>query len=111
MFFSSVLLLLALGLGTWLWFDSLRSLEAARLHCKRACAHYGLQLLDDSVSLSNTNLARDSRGRLVLQRSYKFEFQHPGEDDRISASMLLRGNRLIMMDIPHYMQRTFFDAD
>jgi hypothetical protein len=108
MLFSSILLLLGLGLGTWLWFDTLSSLEAARLHCKRACKHYNLQLLDDSVSLSNTSLARDERGRLVLQRSYKFEFQHLDEDDRISASLLLRGNKLIMMDIPHYMQRTFF---
>ncbi|WP_353570878.1 DUF3301 domain-containing protein [Candidatus Albibeggiatoa sp. nov. BB20] len=107
---TSILFLLFLGAITWFWFDSLRVLEIARTHSKRICAQYHLQLLDDSISLTGINLARNKLGHVVLQRDYRFEFHHQGEDVRIQAGLIMRGTQLMMVDVPEYMDRTFFQA-
>lgn len=107
--FSSILFLLFLGALTWFWLDTVRVLEIARTHCKRTCAQYHLQLLDDSVSVTGISLARNKRGQVVLQRNYRFEFHHAGEDVRTQGSLIMRGNQLMMIDIPEYMDSTFFE--
>ncbi|MEK7991929.1 MAG: DUF3301 domain-containing protein [Thiotrichaceae bacterium] len=105
---TSILFILFLGTITWFWFDSLRILEIARTHSQRICAQYHLQLLDDSVSLTGIDLARNKLGRVVLQRNYRFEFHHQGENVRAQGDLIMRGTQLIMMDVPDYMDRTFF---
>ncbi len=106
---TSILFLLMLGAMTWFWFDTLHVLEVARTHCKRYCEQYYLQLLDDSISLTAISFARNKRGQLVLQRNYRFEFHHQGEDVRLQGSLIMRGKRLMMIDIPEYMENTFFE--
>jgi len=106
---TSILFLVFLAVITWFWFDTLRVLEMARVHSKRACGQYHLQLLDDSVNLSKVRITRNKWGHVVLQRDYRFEFHHQGEDVRTQGSLIMRGTKLIMMDIPEYMDRTFFE--
>jgi hypothetical protein len=109
MTFTSILFLLFLAAITWFWLDTVRVLELARNHSKRLCNQYHLQLLDDSVSLVGISLVRNKHGHLVLQRNYRFEFHHIGDNTRIQGSLIMRGTQLIMMDIPEYMDNTLFE--
>lgn len=65
-----------------LWIDSLRSRERAVEAGRRACARYGLQLLDDTVAIARLAFARDEQGQLGLQRTYLFEFSDDGNNRR-----------------------------
>jgi len=70
--------LLALLLGVWLWQNSLQAREIAHRACRRACEHYGVQLLDDTVALEGLRLRRDDSGRVRVERRYVFEFTNTG---------------------------------
>lgn len=88
------LLALALALaGVILWFDSLRAREHAVAAGRAACARYGVQLLDETVSFTRLRLARDEEGRLRLRRTYEFEFSETGDNRRHGAIVML-GARL-----------------
>jgi hypothetical protein len=84
------LLVLALALGgVALWVDSLRAREHAVAAGRAACARYGLQLLDDTVSFARLRVARDEDGRLRLKRTYAFEFSDTGNNRRRGAIVML----------------------
>jgi hypothetical protein len=84
------LLVLALALGgVALWVDSLRAREHAVAAGRAACARYGLQLLDDTVSFARLRVARDEDGRLRLKRTYAFEFSDTGNNRRHGAIVML----------------------
>ena len=87
-----------LGALAWLWFDSLRAREAAVRAARAACAAEGLMLLDDTVAIANLKPVRDDDGRLILQRAYDFEFSDTG-DNRLRGSVLLRGHRVILLNV------------
>jgi len=82
----------------WLWFDSLKAREAAVRAARAACAAEGLMLLDDTVAISNLKPARDDDGRLKLQRAYDFEYSDTG-DNRLQGSVVLRGHRVIVLNV------------
>jgi hypothetical protein len=85
---------LALGLAAaTLWIDSLRAREHAVAAGRAACARYGVQLLDETVSFARLRLARDEEGRLRLRRTYVFEFSETGDNRRHGAIVML-GARL-----------------
>lgn len=73
----------------YLWYDSLRARESAVAAGRSACARYGVQLLDETVSFTRLRLARDEGGRLRLRRTYVFEFTGSGNDRRQGAVVLL----------------------
>ncbi len=77
---GAALLVLFAAVGVWM--DSLRSRERAVEAGRRACARYGVQLLDDTVVFSRLAVARDEEGRLGLQRTYLFEFSDDGNNRR-----------------------------
>lgn len=88
------LLALALVLaGAYLWHDSLRAREHAVAAGRAACARYGVQLLDETVSFARLRFARDEEGRLRLRRTYVFEFSETGDNRRHGAIVML-GARL-----------------
>ena len=88
MMWELVTLALALA-GASLWIDSLRARESAVAAGRDACERYGLQLLDDTVSITRLRLARDEGGRLRLQRTYAFEFSDTGDNRRHGAIVML----------------------
>ncbi len=83
-------LLLALTVGLWYWYDSMRAREQALRVGRGACERDGLQLLDDTVQCVRLRLARDEAGRLRLRRTYRFEFSDTGVNRR-DGSMVLHG--------------------
>jgi len=71
-----VLLLLVL---IWYWWDSTWAKEIARRAGKKACVDADLQFLDDTVSMRKIRIRRNNLGRLVICRSYYFEFASHGD--------------------------------
>lgn len=85
----------------WLWTDSLRARESAVAAGREACARYGVQLLDETVSFARLRVARDENGRLRLRRTYVFEFSETGNNRRHGAVVLL-GARVEDMQMEPY---------
>jgi hypothetical protein len=83
---AAIALLLAAG---YLWVDSLRAREHAVAAGREACARYGVQLLDETVSFTRLRLARDEAGHLRLRRTYVFEFSETGDNRRHGAIVML----------------------
>ncbi len=101
---NSLSLLILLGLITWLWFDTQRSQEAAKMICKQMCNQFNLQLLDDTIALVQIRLQRNSRGWLQLKRIYEFEFSDSG-NSRQRGMIIMRGSALEILELPGYMDR------
>jgi hypothetical protein len=90
-----LLILLALGAT---WYHVLRLRERVHAHARRLCERHGLQLLDDSVALHR--LRTDWRnGALRVTREYRFDTSRGG-NDRQSASVTLRGDRIVGIRMP-----------
>jgi hypothetical protein len=98
---SSLLLLLAVSGFGWYWFAGLRALETARNAGKRVCHEASLQFLDDTVASTGWALVRDSAGRRVVQRSYRFEFSETG-DSRLEGRIVLLGDRIDSVTMEPY---------
>ena len=90
--------LLLLGGIAWFWLDSLKVREAAVGAARAACAAEGLLLLDDTVAISSLKPARDSEGRLRLQRAYEFEFSDTG-NNRLKGSVVLLGQEVVLLNV------------
>ncbi len=87
------LFLLALAGIAWFWLDSHRVLDLARAAARQFCAAQGLQLLDDTVASTALRLERNDAGRLVIARTYRFEFSDTG-DNRLAGSLVMLGRRV-----------------
>jgi len=87
---ESITLLLLVAL-VWLWFDSMRARERALLSGKRACERDGLMFLDETVECVALGFARDADGRMVLRRTYSFEFSDTGNNRRNGSVVMLGG--------------------
>lgn len=93
---------LALVLVTaYLWSDSVHVREHAVAAGRAACARYGVQFLDETVSFTRLRLARDAEGRLRLRRTYAFEFSETGDNRRQGAIVML-GTRVEAMQLEPY---------
>ena len=99
--FASLLLLTALGLGAWFWLHSIRILEIAREAGRRACAREDLQFLDDTVASTKLRLARDTNGRRILRRTYRFEFSETG-NSRLEGEVIMLGDRVETVTMEPY---------
>ena len=84
--FLLVLLLLSL-LG--FWWDSLGARQAAREAGRRVCSQQGMQFLDDTVAINRLRLQRNSRGRLMFYRQYRFEYSLSGDERLLGRVDLL----------------------
>lgn len=74
---------------SWWWYDSMRARERSLEVARAACARDGLQLLDETVECVKTKPARDEEGRLVLRRTYRFEFSDDGNNRRAGSVVIL----------------------
>jgi hypothetical protein len=85
--------LLVVGTAAFIW-TNLRIRETALRAARQLCQLEGLQLLDDSVALSQIKPFRDGDGRLVLERVYEFAYSMNGLD-RHSGEVTLHGARVV----------------
>ncbi|MBA3981433.1 MAG: DUF3301 domain-containing protein [Alcanivorax sp.] len=99
-FFQWMGVLMAVAAGALIWRGQgvrERALLATRLRCQRE----GVVLLDQTVALRQTRLARDADGRLRMRRVYQFEFTVTGgERYQGETTMLGLSPRHIMLP-PH----------
>jgi len=86
-------ILLLLAASVWFWIDSLRALDAARIAGRLECKKYDVQFLDDAISGIAIALVRDESGRLVIRRTYRFEFSETG-DTRLEGRLTLLGRKV-----------------
>ncbi len=97
-------LLITVVVAAWFWLDNLAARDIAVAAGRQAAEKFGLQLLDETVASSRLWAARDSYGRLRLQRTYRFEVSDTGAD-RLSCSLTLLGKHLERIDIPPHRDR------
>jgi hypothetical protein len=93
--------LVFIGIGVFLWIDSLRARERAVAAGRAACKRYDLQFLDDTVSFARLRLARDEDGQLRIARTYTFEFSDTGNNRRHGAVHML-GARVLDLQLEPY---------
>ncbi len=86
----SILVLLFLAFITWFWIDSIRAKEKAMLASAHACQQIQAQLLDQTASLKNIRFSRDKQGRMLLERTYNFDFSHDREQ-RHQGRVIIKG--------------------
>ena len=97
---SLLALLVIIALG-WFWLHSIRILEVARDAGRRACAREELQFLDDTVASTSLALDRDSTGRRILRRTYRFEFTETGNSRR-EGEITMLGERVESVTMEPY---------
>lgn len=93
-----LLFILAIGLGIWFWWSSARSREQAVALARNACKRCGVQLLDETVTMSKLRLQRNGKGHINFARWYRFEFSTSGENRRDGVVGLL-GSQLLSMHL------------
>lgn len=71
---TSLLLLCLAGAVLWFWQDSLAARELANRTAMEACERLALQFLDGTVAFARVSLGRGRHGRLVLRRTYVFDY-------------------------------------
>src|ERR1700691_3365416 len=82
-----------LAIAYKLWHTSLDAREAANRIAKDTCSRAVVQFLDGTVAFAGFRLARDSRARLRLLRTYTFDYTSDGFE-RSQGSVVLAGQRL-----------------
>jgi hypothetical protein len=82
----------------WLWFDSTRVHEIAVARARSQCHVNEVQFLDDTVALANIKPARDEDGRLMLKRTYTFEYSETG-NNRQSGSIIMLGQEVQFLNV------------
>ncbi len=93
---ESLILLLFIAAIGWFWQDSASAREVAIAAAATACQRESLQFLDDTVAQRGLRLVRHDNGRLVLQRSFSFEFSTTG-DDRQPGLVVILGRDIILL--------------
>lgn len=95
--FEIISLILLLGLAM-LWFDSVQVRAKAIREVKEVCAIEGVQLLDESVSISKLTLDRDDDGHARIRRVYVFDYSDTG-DNRRRGSIVMLGDTVQVVNI------------
>lgn len=95
---ESVLLMAVFALF-WFWLESMKMRDMAITIGRQAAERYGLQFLDETVTIIRIRIARDANGRLRLLRTFSFEVSDTGAD-RLTCYLTLLGQRLEHLDIP-----------
>ena len=102
MFSLDGLIALALiGIGSLYLWRSGQFKGRARQLAKAHCEQLELQLLDDSMVIVGLWPLRNASGRLVLKRSYQFEFASTG-DRRYTGKIVLKGLKLQSIELETY---------
>lgn len=72
----------ALIFVAWAWHTSLAAREFANRIAAETCTRAGVQLLDGTVAMLKLAPARSADGRLVLRRTYVFDYSEDGYERR-----------------------------
>jgi len=97
------ILLIAIILLAWLWFDSISARDAAIAKGHDLTNRTHLQLLDESVACVRLRLGRNAKGHVQIQRTYEFDVSANG-GDRMHCHLVLLGRDLQSWYIPPYLQ-------
>ena len=84
-----LVVLAAIALLAWLWYDSMRARERAVTAGRDACERERLQFLDDTVECVSVWAGRGSSGRARIRRVYRFEFSDTGDNRRAGRIVML----------------------
>lgn len=87
----------------WFWFDSMAKRERAILLGRELANRFNLQLLDESVNCNKIWLARNSRGKVRILRTFHFDVSPDGAN-RMQCHLRLLGEQLDIWHIPPYQQ-------
>ncbi len=93
-----------IALLIWFWHDTMQAREQAIVVGKRHCQNDGLQLLDETVSLSSMKLRRNGEGQVTFRRVYEFEFSDNGDNRRLGSITLLGRHMESIQLEPYLMQ-------
>jgi len=93
-----ILLIFLLTAVLAFWWYSAQSRETAVKFSREACKRCGVQLLDETVSLSKLRLKRSDKGHMGIARWYTFEFSTSGQNRRSGVVSLL-GAKLLDMHL------------
>ena len=97
---NSILLgILLLAVLIVVWRDSMRARERAIEVSRAACRSYGLQLLDDTVALSQIRVGRKRGQGWQVLRIYEFETS-ADRLSRRSGSVTLTGDHVDAIYVP-----------
>lgn len=93
-----------IALLIWFWHDTMQAREQAIVIGKRHCQNDGLQLLDETVSLSSIKLRRNIDGQVTFRRVYEFEFSDNGDNRRLGSITLMGRHAESIQLEPYLMQ-------
>jgi hypothetical protein len=82
-----------LGVAYKAWENSLDARQTANRIAKDACSRAVVQFLDGTVAFAGFRLARDSRGKRQLLRTYTFDYTNDGFE-RAQGFIVLAGHRV-----------------
>lgn len=91
---ESLLPLLLILAGFYVWQSALRARELARALSRELCAAAQVQLLDQTVALQKLRLMRVPARGLLLRRDYGFDFSVDGRDRHRGALSVVDGRLL-----------------
>jgi len=87
--FGTLIWLFLLAILIVIWRDSMRAREIAIATCRKVCASYEVQLLDDTVSLIRMRPALGRRSAPCLRRTYEFDLSENGANRRSGTITML----------------------
>lgn len=93
-----IISLIVLTAVLWLWFDSVQARGIAVQEAERICALEDFQFLDETVAIASLKPARDDEGRLVLSRTYAFEYSDTGNNRR-PGSIVMLGKEVLAVNV------------
>ena len=85
-------------LALW-WMAAREAAESARDVARRICQQAGVQLLDQTVTLTRVRMTRAADGWVALRRRYAFDFSRDGAS-RESGTVTLVGRVLEAASMP-----------
>jgi len=91
---ESLLPLLLILAGFYVWQGALRARELARTLSRELCAEAHVQLLDQTVALHKMRLVREQGHGLLPRRDYGFEFSVDGKDRHRGLLSVIDGRLL-----------------
>jgi len=89
-----------LGFG-WLWLENQGVRDSAIAIAKDFCAKENVQFLDEAMAAVSYRLQRNTRGQLVIARTYRFEFSDTG-DNRLQGTIIMLGKHLETLHLQPY---------
>ena len=96
---STLIWIICVALVLLVWRDSMRAREVAIATCRKVCASYQVQLLDDTVSLSRMGLTMGPGQTPRIRRTYEFDLSENGANRR-SGTITLVGATVETFYIP-----------